>query len=245
MSAILSVLRSLLFYVVFYTGTVPIVVAAMMAVPLGRRPLRFMVAVWTLYHRYCVNLLLGIRVRIEGELPEGGVLVAMKHESFFEAIDLPVLFRNPVVFAKAELLAIPMWGHAAKAYDMIAVDRDQGAKALRSMLKLAKERVSPDRVLVIFPEGTRVPHGAPSPLRSGFAGLYKLLGLPVVPVAVNSGPLYHRRWKRSGTITVKVGEAVPAGLAREEAEARVIAAMNALNDSHMLPEPLENPATPR
>jgi 1-acyl-sn-glycerol-3-phosphate acyltransferase len=74
-----------------------------------------------------------------------------------------------------------------------------------------------------------VPHGTEPPLQAGFAGLYKLLGLPVVPVAVDSGPLYHRRWKRAGVVTYRFGEPVPPGLAREEAEARVHAAMNALN----------------
>jgi 1-acyl-sn-glycerol-3-phosphate acyltransferase len=59
--------------------------------------------------------------------------------------------------------------------------------------------------------------------------LYKLLGLPVIPVAVNSGPLYHRRWKKSGIVTYRFGEPVPPGLPREEAEERVHAAINALN----------------
>jgi 1-acyl-sn-glycerol-3-phosphate acyltransferase len=54
--------------------------------------------------------------------------------------------------------------------------------------------------------------------------------LPVVPVAVNSGPLFRGFWKRSGTITYRVGETIPAGLPREEIEARVHAAINALND---------------
>jgi 1-acyl-sn-glycerol-3-phosphate acyltransferase len=74
-----------------------------------------------------------------------------------------------------------------------------------------------------------VPHGREAPLQSGFAGLYKLLGLPVVPIAVDSGPLYHRRWKRAGTITFRVGETIPPGLPREEIEARVLAAINVLN----------------
>ena len=64
------------------------------------------------------------------------------------------------------------------------------------MLAEARGFIDSGRPLVIFPEGTRVPHGARPPLQSGFAGLYKLLGLPVVPVAVDSGPLYHRWWKR-------------------------------------------------
>ena len=82
---------------------------------------------------------------------------------------------------------------------------------------------------MIFPEGTRVPHGSKAKLQAGFAGLYKLIGLPVVPVAVNSGPLYHRFWKRSGTITYRIGEKIPPGLPRAEIEARVAAAINALN----------------
>jgi 1-acyl-sn-glycerol-3-phosphate acyltransferase len=84
-------------------------------------------------------------------------------------------------------------------------------------------------VLVIFPEGTRVPPGARPPLQAGFAGLYKLLGLPVVPIAVDSGRLYHRLIKRPGQITYKVGKTIPPGLPRAEIEARVHAAINALN----------------
>ena len=67
------------------------------------------------------------------------------------------------------------------------------------------------------------------PLQSGFAGIYKLLGLPVVPVAVDSGPLSHRWWTRPGTITLHCGEAIEPGLPREELEARVHAAIDVLN----------------
>ena len=98
------------------------------------------------------------------------------------------------------------------------------------MVTKARERLAEGRPLVIFPEGTRVKHGEEPPLQSGFAGLYKLLGLQVVPVAVNSGPLYHRLWKRPGTITYKVGEPIPAGLPRAEVEARVHEAINSLNE---------------
>jgi 1-acyl-sn-glycerol-3-phosphate acyltransferase len=74
-----------------------------------------------------------------------------------------------------------------------------------------------------------VPHGTRPPLRAGFAGLYKLLRLPVVPVAVDSGPVYQRLWKPRGTITIRFGEPIPPGLPREELEARVHAAINELN----------------
>lgn len=229
MSRIVDVVRSLLFYAVFYAGSLGYVVVAM--VLLGIDPGRFQrfVHSWSRFHRTCTRRLLGIRVVIEGELPKAGALLVMKHESFFEAIDAPNLIPNAAVIAKAELLRIPLWGKAARTYGLVGVERDQGAKALRTMLVDARDRINAGRVLVIFPEGTRVPHGERAPLGSGFAGLYKALKLPVVPAAIDSGPLYQRRWKRAGTITVRAGAPIPPGLGRDEIEARVLDAINALN----------------
>jgi 1-acyl-sn-glycerol-3-phosphate acyltransferase len=224
-----DVLRSLAFYPVFYGGTLIYVLAAFLAMFLNRRLFVLFVAGWTRYHRFCVNRILGIRVVIRGELPRSGALIAMKHESFFEALDLPVMFDRPVIFAKAELMRIPLWGRAARNYGLIPVERTRGAKALRTMISDARSYAEDGRVFVIFPEGTRVPHGQRLPLQSGFAALYKLLGLPVVPVAIDSGPLYHRWWKRKGTLTVSAGEAIAPGLPRPEIEARVQEAINALN----------------
>jgi len=224
-------LRSLAFYLLFYAGTVLLLalIAGQLALP-GRAfigPIKW----WTRLHRWCVTYLLGIRIRIEGDVPRGPVLVAMKHESFFEAIDLPTLLHMPAVFAKIELMRIPIWGRAGHRYGLIGVERNQGAKALRAMVATARQRVAEGRPLAIFPEGTRVPHGASPPLQSGFAGLYKLLGLPVVPAAVNSGPLYHALIKRKGTITVRFAAPIEPGLQRADIEARVHAAINALNES--------------
>ncbi len=226
----MAFLRSLLFYPVFYGFSVFLVLASVVAVALGQEELRAVVKAWGDWHRWCLRAIVGIEIVVEGELPDGPVLVAVKHESYFEAIDMPSLFRFPTVFAKRELFLIPGWGYSARVYGLIPVARDKGAKALRAMIKTARERVSEGRPLVIFPEGTRVEHGEQVPLQSGFAGTYKLLGLPVVPIAVDSGPIYHRLIKRPGTITYRVGETIPAGLEREEIEAQVHAAINALND---------------
>jgi len=225
----MAILRSLLFYPVFYGISTFLVIASVIAVPFGRERLKRVVAAWPAWHRWCVRNLLGIEIVLDGEIPDEPVLIAVKHESFFEAIDMPRLFRFPAVFAKRELFHVPGWGYSALVYGLIPVSRDGGARALREMLRTARERIEEKRPLVIFPEGTRVPPGEAPELQSGFAGIYKLLGLPVVPIAVNSGPLYHRLWKRSGKITYLVGETVPAGLKREEMEARVHAAINALN----------------
>lgn len=225
----IHLLRSIAFYAAFYSGSVFYVLTAALASLLGPEPLQAVCDGWSRYHRVCARFLLGIRVRIEGDLPTHGVLVALRHESFFEAIDLPALLQRPAVFAKAELLRIPLWGRIGAAYGLIGVERHKGAKALRRMIAAARLFQGEGRVLAIFPEGTRVPHGTEGSIQSGFSGLYKLLDCPVVPVAVNSGPLYHRWVKRPGIVTYRVGEAIPPGLPREEAEARVASAITALN----------------
>ncbi|OJW69970.1 MAG: 1-acyl-sn-glycerol-3-phosphate acyltransferase [Sphingomonadales bacterium 63-6] len=224
-----NVVRSLAFYAVFYGGTVLFVLAAMAALPLGPERFRKVPDGWSAFHRWCVESILCIRVVEEGPRPEGVAFYAFKHESFFEAIDIARSLHRPAPFAKEELFRIPLWGKTARTYGVVPVAREQGAKALRFMLSEAKALAATGRPLAIFPEGTRVPHGEHAPLRAGFAGLYKILGLPVVPVAVNSGPLYHRLWKRKGTITLRFGEAIPPGLPRSEVEERVGRAINALN----------------
>lgn len=229
MKTLLAALRSLAFYVLFYGGSTLLVSASALAVTARPGWLAEIVRRWGAWHLWCTQKVLGIEVVLDGELPQGPVLIAVKHEAFFEAIDTPRLFAHPAVFAKQELFRIPGWGYSALVYGLIPVAREEGAKTLRQMLALAKQRVEEGRPLVIFPEGTRVRVGARPRLQAGFAGLYKLLKLPVVPIAVDSGRLYHHVVKRPGRITYKVGETIPAGLPREEVEARVHAAINVLN----------------
>ena len=225
-----DVVRSLLFYAVFYFGSVFVVLACVVTLLLtSRERFRATVDSWSLFHRWCLRHILRITIRVEGDLPPGRVFVAMKHESFFEAIDLPQVLPFPGVFAKAELMRIPLWGLAGNRYGLVTVEREQGARTLRHMMTAAKAISGEGRPLAIFPEGSRTAHGTKPELKSGFAGIYKLLGLPVVPIAVDSGPLYHRLWKRSGVITYRIEPPIPPGLPRPEAEARVHTAINVLN----------------
>lgn len=232
MRTALALFRSILFTIAFYGGSVPIVIVASVILPFSNYRLQTMARAWGTYHYSCARIFLGIRVHVDGLIPQGQVLYAIKHESFFETIELLRIFNRPAVVAKIELSRIPLWSQIARAYGMIFIDRAGGAAALRAMMTEVRRFVAEGRSIVIYPEGTSAPPGEEPPLQAGFAGLYKLAKLPVVPIALNSGNLYPRRSfiKYPGIVTYKFGEIIPAGLPREQIEARVHAAINALNN---------------
>lgn len=225
----MAVLRSSLFALLFYPGTLLIVLTIILVSPFGQGPVRRVVHAWTRYHFWLVRTILAIKVEWDGEIPSGPYLIAVKHQSMMEAVDTLRFARTPVVVMKRELTTMPLFGPVARLYGVIGVDRDAGASALRDMMTRAKQAAAEGRPVIIFPEGTRVPHGESPALRPGFAGLYRALGLPVVPVAHDSGTVWPRGFvKHAGTIRFKVGETIPPGLKRPEVEARVHAAINAL-----------------
>ena len=222
-------LRTLLFRLAFYGGSGPIIAAVPITALFGRGPMIRHAKLWSRYQNLCARLILGVRVRVEGTRPTEPVLYAAKHQSFFEAIDFAAALDGPAIILKRELTRIPLWGYATRVYGAIAVDREASGAMLRRMMKEGRALTVERRSILLFPEGTRVPPGEQPPLKAGFAGLYKVLGLPVVPVAVDSGRLWPKRGpKRPGVITYRFGEPIPPGLPRDEAEARVHAAINAL-----------------
>ena len=227
----LTAFRSLLYMIAFYVGSLVLVLSAFAAALISPLAVQRVATLWGRYHRFCARWLLGQKVRIDGPLPQGDYLYIVKHESMFETIDLLCLFDRPAIVAKRELFDIPLWGRIAELYGLIPVERTAGASAMRTLRTAARAATAQGRAVCLFPEGTRVPHGETPPLRAGFAGLYTLLRLPVVPIAVDSGRVSPRGkfLKRAGTITYKAGEVIPPGLDRNEAEARVHAAINALN----------------
>ena len=225
----MALLRSLLYAAIFYPVTVLWVLAGVPGSLLGRKPTLAIVLGWVDFHHWLARLVLGIRVRVEGEVPPGCHLIAVKHQSMFETLEMVRIGRLPVIVLKKELSDIPFFGFLTRRYGVISVERSAGAKALRARVEEGQQAIATGRPVIIYPEGTRVRVGQAPPLRSGFAALYRALGLPVVPVAVDSGRLWGRGLvHRSGTVTFRIGETIPAGLPRKEIEARVHAAINLL-----------------
>lgn len=225
----MDALRSLLYAAIFYPATVLWVLVGVVATLFGRKPTLAVVLSWVEFHHWLTKSVLGIRLRVEGVIPPGPHLIAVKHQSMFETLEMVRLSHLPVIVMKKELSDIPLFGFMTRRYGVIPIERSAGAKALRAMVAAGKAAVASGRPVIIFPEGTRVRVGSAPPLKSGFAALYRALGLPVAPVAVDSGRIWRRGFvHRSGTITFSIGTTLPAHLPRTEIEARVHAAINAL-----------------
>jgi 1-acyl-sn-glycerol-3-phosphate acyltransferase len=225
-------LRSLLYAAIFYPATLFWVVAGLTGSLFSRRFTLGVVMSWAELHHWLVEHVLQIRVEVEGAMPAGPHLVAVKHQSMLETLEMVPVAHLPIIVIKRELADIPLFGWMTRRYGVIPVERSAGAKALRKLVDAGKRALASGRSVIIYPEGTRVPLGEQPELRSGFAALYRTLGLPVVPVATDSG----RAWGRGlahgpGTVTLKIGETIPAGLKRDEIERRVHAAINALESA--------------
>ncbi len=224
-----ALFRSLIYAAIFYPATLGFVLFGLTASIFSHRLTLATVLGWTTFHRWLVRDVLGIQFRIIGQVPPGRYLIAVKHQSMLETLEMVRLTNLPVIVIKKELADIPLFGWMTRRYGVIAVERSAGAKALRSLVDEGKRVVATGRPVVIYPEGTRVPVGETPELRAGFAALYRALGLPIVPVATDSGHVWGRGFvHRAGTVTLKVGETVPPGLKRDEVEVRVHAAINAL-----------------
>lgn len=225
----MAVLRSLIYAAIFYPMTLLWVIAGLVGAFFSRRFTLGVVLSWVEINHWLVTRVLDIRIHVKGEVPKGAHLIAVKHQSMLETMEMVRITNLPVIVIKKELADLPLFGLMTRRYGVIPVERTAGAKALRALVAEGQQAVASGRDVIIYPEGTRVRVGETPELRSGFAALYRALGLPVVPVAVDSGVVWGRGLiHRQGTVTMKVGETIPSGLKRDEVERRVHAAINAL-----------------
>jgi len=212
-------LRSLAFNVGWYLGSV---LFALVGAPLLLAPRRAVVAwarAWIAFVLWWLRVTCGLSYRVIGlqNLPSGPAIFACKHQSTWETLAFTGLFDNIAIVLKRELLFIPIVGWAMARAGNIAVARGDRASALRGLVKQARAAVADRRSIVIFPEGTRVAPGDHRPYQVGTAALYRQLGVPVVPMALNSGLFWGRRkWiKRPGMITLEILPPIAPGLSRD------------------------------
>ncbi len=215
----MKLLRSVIFVIWLYATMAAIGLAMWIPVMLDDRHVWTALRAWTRTTLWGLRWIVGARVRFEGleHAPKGGALVAMKHQSMLDTMAPSLFLEKPVFIFKRELAKTPIMG-AYLARNQIAVDRGGHAKALKSLMRGAREAVAKGRQVVIFPEGTRQGLDAPPDYKPGIAAMYKDLGLPVTPVALNTGLIWKPKGiaRSPGEVSIKILPPIPPGLAREE-----------------------------
>ena len=214
------VARSLIFNALFYVN---ITIRMIVALPTILLPYSFLHGVLRRYASstlWFLRVVCGTKVEWRGreKLPAGPCIVACKHQSLWETFALFMLLPDPTYVLKRELMWLPLFGWLATKARMIPIDRGSHTKALASMTAAARREAARGRQIVIFPEGTRRPPGAKPRYLPGVAFLYAELGLPCVPIALNSGLFWPRRSLRRhpGTVLVEVLDPIPPGLEKRE-----------------------------
>jgi 1-acyl-sn-glycerol-3-phosphate acyltransferase len=211
-------LRSWIFNILFYGVTAGL---AILVVPTLLLPAAAIRAVARLWGWLTVKLLhiVGASHRVSGDPHLGDqVIYAAKHQSAWETIVLSLLLHTPMVVLKRELLKLPLLGMYFQKSGCVAVDRSAGMRALRKLRDDAVAARDSGRSLLIFPQGTRVAPGMDHKYEIGVFALYEATGLPVVPIALNSGRVWGRNsWlKRPGRIEVEFLPAIAPGLSRRD-----------------------------
>jgi len=160
------------------------------------------------------RVLCGITVEVTGTVPTGAALIASQHQSAFDTLIWVHLAPRVAYVYKAELARIPLFGSMLVAAGQIPLDRGATLATMRNLLRETERAKRDGRQIVIFPEGTRVPVGVDATIRPGFSLIAARTGLPVIPVATDSGRFWGRRAfrKRPGCVHIRIGEPIPPDL---------------------------------
>lgn len=217
----MNTVRSILFVVWLYGGMAVIGITCLPALLLPRRVAIAAVGLYAQYVRLGLKLICGVSVELRGRnhIPPGALLIAGKHQAMLDVFIPFILFRDPALIMKRELLWYPALGWYALKTRMIPIDRGGTMKTLKTMLKEARVRAENGRQILIYPEGTRRPPGAaPDYKAAGLNALYNGLNVPVIPLATNSGLCWKARGltRRPGHIVYEALAPIPAGLDRKQ-----------------------------
>lgn len=218
----LSFLRSLLFLLILLIVTPPFTLLfILVSLPLSHHTRLRLAQPWVRFAIGLVKHVLGIPYRLIGaeNLPDRPVIVFAKHQSAWETLVLQEIFKDAIFVWKKEIRHLPFFGWALAMTPMIEIDRSAGKGAVKHLIEQGRSRLDDGYTIIIFPEGTRAPPGGKNRYKGGGALLAAAAGVPVVPLALNSGEFWGRNalFKKSGVVTVSVGPAIdPRGLSASE-----------------------------
>lgn len=238
-------LRSLVFNVLFYLTLLALMIFGLPALLFGRHGVFFLADLWAHASIFLLRRVCGLRVEYRGleNIPEGGYLLAAKHQSFLETFALLPNTPDFAIILKRQLVFIPLFGLYLAASKQIAIDRSKGHSALQQILSQASEVLRARRQVYIYPEGTRRAPGAKPAYKFGVAALYAGNEVPCLPVALNTGLFWRRRGfqRRPGVAVIEYLPPIPPGLPRETFAAQlenvIEAACDRLNDEALRQDP--------
>ena len=230
------IVRSILFNLWFFGISFLSIIVLMFTLPLPRAVLTSGLKNWMKMIMAGLRIFVGLRYEVRGRenIPHGPAVFTSKHQSAWETGIFFLILEDASYVLKRELLSIPLYGRLLKKAKMVSINRDGAASTLRQMVLDCRSVIKDRRQLVIFPEGTRSQPGEKLPYHPGIAAIYKQAGVPVIPVALNSGLFWGRRAfaKRSGKIVIEFLPPMPQGLDRKafmaELENRIEKASNQL-----------------
>ena len=214
--------RSLILMMALYVSLIAWMIVGLIVLILPRSFVTELARAWSRFFLWLCRVIGGLRVEFRGleNIPEGPLLIAAKHQSLWETFALLSLFKDPCFILKRELAFIPVFGWFIAKMRNVAIDRKSGSRALLKIVKAAHREIRADggRQILIFPEGTRRPPGAPPAYRFGIAQIYSGLDVPCLPIALNAGFYWPRRSLklRQGTIIVDILPAIEPGMERQQ-----------------------------
>lgn len=164
--------------------------------------------------RFSARWMVGLRSEIRGTVPTGEVLIASKHQSFFDILMIVSVVPKPKFIMKASLRFAPILGWYGMRLGCVPVDRGKRAEAIRDMMKAVNDGSAPAGQLIIYPQGTRVNPELYKPYKVGTAVLYKETGQTCVPAATNVGVFWRRQgiYRKPGLAVVEFLEPIEPGM---------------------------------
>lgn len=181
--------QNVLFYLHVALATVVIGLAGLPALRRGRAGANKVATRWIAYMVWAARLHLGLTCEIRGTPPTGDCIIAAKHQSFWDILIIAHAVPRRAFIMKREVMRVPVMGWYAWKVGCIPIDRSKGRDAMAAISNQINTRMSGDGLgqLIIYPEGTRTLPGQRRSYKQGVATIRLGTGLPVVPVAVNTG----------------------------------------------------------
>lgn len=228
-------LLSLVFILQMYLAMVVLAVAYLVPALVSRRGAWAGVHAFCRWVRFSARLLVGLRSEIRGPIPEGEVLIAAKHQSFFDIILICSAVPRPKFIMKKELKWAPLLGWYALRIGCIPVDRGKKGRAIAEMKRAVAEGAKVPGQLIIYPQGTRVAPGATLPYKVGTGLLYAQMNRPCIPAATNVGVFWPRHGilRKPGLAVVEFLPAIEPGKSIAEFMAQIEAEIEPASDRLM------------